>query len=76
LHFITVGNGFRRLPNKKNSGSTLPSPDAWLKRVNWINDPSSAIGMVKLAPSMVFSHNKMTAKFFFGKLFSLCFDGG
>ena len=65
---ITVENGLCRLPNETIAGSTLPLLDACKKIANWINDPSAAIWMATLAPRMVLSQNKMTAKsFFIGK---------
>ena len=65
---ITVENGLSRLPNETIAGSTLPLLDACKKIANWINDPSAAIWMATLAPRMVLSQNKMTAKsFFIGK---------
>jgi len=65
---ITVENGLCILPNETIAGSTLPLLDACKKTANWINDPSAAIWMATLAPRMVLSQNKMTAKsFFIGK---------
>jgi len=65
---IKVENGLCRLPNETIAGSTLPLLDACKKIANWINDPSAAIWMATLAPRMVLSQNKMTAKsFFIGK---------
>ena len=65
---ITVENGLCRLSNETIAGSTLPLLDACKKIANWINDPSAAIWMATLAPRMVLSQNKMTAKsFFIGK---------
>ena len=69
-------NGLRRFLNEKIAGSTLPSLDACKKIANRMNDPSSAIWMAIIAPRMVFSQNKMTAKsFFLEKIFSFYFDG-
>ena len=65
---ITVENGLCRLPDETIAGSTLPLLEACKKMANWINDPSAAIWMATLAPRMVLSQNKMTAKsFFIGK---------
>ena len=62
--FITVKDGLCRLPNQTIAGSTLPILEACRKIANWINDPSAAIWMATLAPRMVLSQNKMTAKSF------------
>ncbi len=62
--FITVEDGLCRLPNETIAGSTLPLLDACKKIANWINDPSAAIWMATLAPRMVLSQKKMTAKSF------------
>ena len=65
---IKVENGLCRLPDETIAGSTLPLLDACKKVANWINDPSAAIWMATLAPRMVLSQNKITAKsFFIGK---------
>ena len=65
---IKVENGLCRLPDETIAGSTLPLLEACKKMANWINDPSAAIWMATLAPRMVLSQNKMTAKsFFIGK---------
>ena len=65
---IKVENGLCRLPDETIAGSTLPLLDACKKVANWINDPSAAIWMTTLAPRMVLSQNKITAKsFFIGK---------
>jgi len=66
--FDNSENGLRRFLNEKIAGSTLPSLDACKKIANRMNDPSSAIWMATLAPRMVLSQNKITAKsFFMGK---------
>ena len=65
---IKVENGLCRLPDETIAGSTLPLLDACKKVANLINDPSAAIWMATLAPRMVLSQNKITAKsFFIGK---------
>ena len=65
---IKVENGLCRLPDETIAGSTLPLLDSCKKVANWINDPSAAIWMTTLAPRMVLSQNKITAKsFFIGK---------
>ncbi|MAJ25701.1 MAG: N-acetylglucosamine-6-phosphate deacetylase [Prochlorococcus sp. MED630] len=65
---ITVENGLCRLPDKTIAGSTLPLLEACKKMANWINDPSAAIWMATLAPRLVLSQSKITAKsFFIGK---------
>lgn len=65
---IKVENGLCRLPDETIAGSTLPLLDSCKKVANWINDPSAAIWMATLAPRMVLSQNKITAKsFFIGK---------
>ena len=65
---ITVENGLCRLPDETIAGSTLPLLEACKKMANWINDPSAAIWMATLAPRLVLSQSKMTAKsFFIGK---------
>ena len=65
---IKVENGLCRLPDETIAGSTLPLLEACKKMANWINDPSAAIWMATLAPRMVLSQNKITAKsFFIGK---------
>ena len=66
--FDNSENGLLRFLNEKIAGSTLPSLDACKKIANRMNDPSSAIWMPTLAPRMVLSQNKITAKsFFMGK---------
>jgi len=65
---ITVENGLCRLPDETIAGSTLPLLEACKKMANWINDPSAAIWMATLAPRLVLSQSKITAKsFFIGK---------
>ena len=65
---IKVENGLCRLPDETIAGSTLPLLDSCKKVANWTNDPSAAIWMATLAPRMVLSQNKITAKsFFIGK---------
>ena len=65
---ITVENGLCRLPDETIAGSTLPLLEACKKMANWINDPSAAIWMATLAPRLVLSQSKKTAKsFFIGK---------
>ena len=65
---ITVKNGLCRLPDETIAGSTLPLLEACKKMANWINDPSAAIWMATLAPRLVLSQSKKTAKsFFIGK---------
>ena len=65
---ITVENGLCRLPDETIAGSTLPLLEACKKMANWINDPSAAIWMATLAPRLVLSKSKITAKsFFIGK---------
>ena len=65
---ITVENGLCRLPDQTIAGSTLPLLEACKKMANWINDPSAAIWMATLAPRLVLSQSKITAKsFFIGK---------
>ena len=65
---IKVENGLCRLPDETIAGSTLPLLDSCKKVANWINDPSAAIWMATLAPRMVLSQSKITAKsFFIGK---------
>ena len=65
---IKVENGLCRLPDETIAGSTLPLLDACKKVANWIKDPSAAIWMATIAPRMVLSQNKITAKsFFIGK---------
>ena len=65
---ITVEKGLCRLPNETIAGSTLPLLEACKKMSNWINDPSAAIWMATLAPRLVLSQSKITAKsFFIGK---------
>ena len=65
---IKVENGLCRLPDETIAGSTLPLLDACKKVANWVDDPSAAIWMATLAPRMVLSQNKITAKsFFIGK---------
>ena len=65
---IKVENGLCRLPDETIAGSTLPLLDACKKVANWINDPSAAIWMATLAPRLVLSQSKKTAKsFFIGK---------
>ena len=62
---ITVENGLCRLPDETIAGSTLPLLEACKKMANWINDPSAAIWMATLAPRLVLSQSKITAKSFF-----------
>ena len=65
---IKVENGLCRLPDETIAGSTLPLLDTCKKVANWLNDPSAAIWIATLAPRMVLSQNKITAKsFFIGK---------
>ena len=65
---IKVENGLCRLPDETIAGSTLPLLEACKKMANWINDPSAAIWMATLAPRLVLSQSKITAKsFFIGK---------
>ncbi len=65
---ITVENGLCRLPDETIAGSTLPLLEACKKMANWIDDPSAAIWMATLAPRLVLSQSKITAKsFFIGK---------
>ena len=65
---IKVENGLCRLPDETIAGSTLPLLEACKKMANWINDPSAAIWMATLAPRLVLSQSKKTAKsFFIGK---------
>ena len=65
---ITVENGLCRLPDETIAGSTMPLLEACKKMANWINDPSAAIWMATLAPRLVLSQSKITAKsFFIGK---------
>ena len=65
---VTVENGLCRLPDETIAGSTLPLLEACKKMANWINDPSAAIWIATLAPRLVLSQSKMTAKsFFIGK---------
>ena len=61
---ITVENGLCRLPDETIAGSTLPLLEACKKMANWINDPSAAIWMATLAPRLVLSQSKITAKSF------------
>ena len=61
---IKVENGLCRLPDETIAGSTLPLLDSCKKVANWTNDPSAAIWMATLAPRMVLSQNKITAKSF------------
>ena len=65
---IKVENGLCRLPDETIAGSTLPLLEACKKMANWINDPSAAIWMATLAPRLVLSQSKITAKsVFIGK---------
>ena len=61
---IKVENGLCRLPDETIAGSTLPLLEACKKMANWINDPSAAIWMATLAPRLVLSQSKITAKSF------------